>query len=334
MDAVASAWIARRDAGMTAVEVEEFTRWVAVPEHAQAFARHEQTWSFFDRSGPASHGSGLVQQVRFRVARRRYRKIIATSAGAVVLAVVGVFWRQSLLNFGAIAGASARTAVVLLPETLTLPDGSKAELKPGADLAVEFTSQIRRVYLRKGEAHFQVTKDSERPFVVTVARVEVRAVGTAFSVELDRAAVAVLVTEGRVSVDQLPRSDAVPAPSRPRILGEVDAGNSFVVELTPASSAPLPAVVPMSGREISERLAWRAPRLEFTGARLADAVMLMNRFSQVRLVIDDPVLNELEISGYFRADNTVMFLHLLEQGLGVKSEPRGDVIGLRKAKQP
>ena len=45
-----------------------------------------------------------------------------------------------------------------------------------------------------------------------------------------------------------------------------------------------------------------------------------------RLVVDSS-----ERDGYFRSDNIVTFLHLLEQGLGVTSESRGNVIGLRKA---
>lgn len=337
VEAAASAWIARRDAGLTAAESEEFARWSADPEHARAFARHERTWTFFDRPAPAGSGSGLVWEVRLRVARRRRRRMGAALAAAAVLAVAGVVWRGSLPPMGRFGASSARTAVVLLPETRTLPDGSKVELKPGSDLAVEFTGQLRRIVLHKGEAHFQVTKDAARPFVVTVAGVEVRAVGTAFSVELNRAAVAVLVTEGRVAVDRsastagavAPRGVAAPASAGPLMLGQVDAGNFLVVEL--AAAAPPSAVVPISSSEMAERLAWRAPRLEFTGARLADAVALMNRYSQMRLVIDDPALGNLEVSGYFRADNTAMFLHLLEQGLGVKSEPRGDVIGLRKA---
>jgi len=37
------------------------------------------------------------------------------------------------------------------------------------------------------------------------------------------------------------------------------------------------------------------------------------------------------VSGYFRAGNTASFLHLIEAGLEVKSEPRGDIISLRRA---
>lgn len=57
----------------------------------------------------------------------------------------------------------------------------------------------------------------------------------------------------------------------------------------------------------------------------------MNRYSRVQLIIEDPSLSDLEVSGYFRPDNTEIFLRLLEQGLGVKSELRADGIALRRA---
>jgi transmembrane sensor len=61
---------------------------------------------------------------------------------------------------------------------------------------------MRRVILQRGEAHFEVTKNPQRPFLVTAAGIDIRAVGTAFGVQLGTTAVEVLVTEGRVSVEK------------------------------------------------------------------------------------------------------------------------------------
>lgn len=340
IEAAASAWIARRDAGMTHGEVEEFRRWKANPKHARALARHENTWSFFERSSETGEGANLAREVRVRVARRRRVRMGAVLAVASALVVAGLVLRRSLRPTVPFASPIAATAVVLLPETRVLPDGSTVELKPGADLALEFTRHARRISLRRGEAHFQVTKDPDRLFVVAAAGVEVRAIGTAFAVEMDQAAVAVLVTEGRVAVDRTAgpaRGRAtsevvVPEPAQPRTLGTVDAGNRLVVEI--GSSAAAPTIVPISAQEAAERLGWRAPRLEFTGARLAEAVALINRHNKVQLEIDDPAIADLEVSGFFRSDNMAAFLHLLERGLGVTSHPRGDTVGLRKAEKP
>ena len=89
-----------------------------------------------------------------------------------------------------------------LIEQRTLADGSVVELNRGAVVTERFTPDERRVQLVRGEAHFKVAKDLSRPFVVEVAGIAVRAVGTALNVRLDSAAVDILVTEGQVSVAQ------------------------------------------------------------------------------------------------------------------------------------
>jgi transmembrane sensor len=75
---------------------------------------------------------------------------------------------------------------------------------------------------RSGEAHFFVEKDPQRPFVVNAAGIDVRAVGTAFNVRIDPAAVEVLVTEGRVRVDPaVPHDD----PAAPAVSPRASAGS-------------------------------------------------------------------------------------------------------------
>jgi transmembrane sensor len=351
IEAAASAWIARRDAGMTEAENAEFMRWAADPRHAAVLARHEQTWKIFDRPVNAGQGRALADEFRARFARQRRRRRATTTLAAVwCLFMVGFAWRWTVLEqTEPTHPASGGNAVVVLPETRTLPDGTVVELKSGAEIEIDYSGKFRRVYLRKGEAHYQVRENAARPFIVDVAGVKVRALGTAFSVELGPQAVAVLVTEGQVAVgsdvshqksavsagnnedptDRMrsPTSDLRPLSSDLR----VNAGHRLVVELT-AEVAPHPVVVPVTAPEVAERLAWRAPRLEFTGAPLAEAIALMNRYNRVQFVIDDPALRSLEVSGYFRADNHETFLRLIEQGFGLESERDGERILLRKAR--
>jgi transmembrane sensor len=232
---------------------------------------------------------------------------------------------------------SARAAtVVVQPESRVLPDGTVVELNRGTDLAVEFAAGdvgSRRVVLVRGEAHFQVAKDPARPFVVVAGGVAVRAVGTAFSVQLGSEAVAVLVTEGRVAVAVVPAPDAPgepPASSLPAPLAMVDAGQQVSVELTPNPATIAPSVRPVSDTERDVRLAWRAPRVEFTGARLDDVIPIFNRFGSTRLELADPKLGDLLVSGLLRADNNASLVRLLENEFGLATERRGEVIVVRR----
>ncbi len=59
-EAAASAWIARRDAGLSEPEAAEFSRWAAEPPPARALARHEQAWQFAERPRLAGVGAAVA----------------------------------------------------------------------------------------------------------------------------------------------------------------------------------------------------------------------------------------------------------------------------------
>ncbi len=66
---------------------------------------------------------------------------------------------------------------------LELPDGSKVCLNAASELKfpVRFAGKKREVYL-KGEGYFEVTKDTDRPFVVHLNKADVTVLGTAFNI--------------------------------------------------------------------------------------------------------------------------------------------------------
>lgn len=66
---------------------------------------------------------------------------------------------------------------------LELPDGSKVWLNAASELKfpVRFTGKKREVYL-KGEGYFEVTKDTDRPFVVHLNKADVTVLGTVFNI--------------------------------------------------------------------------------------------------------------------------------------------------------
>lgn len=266
-------------------------------------------------------------------ARQRRRHRLAAAGCVAAMLVAGVLWVAPRAPLSVAPAAS--TVVVFLPSRQVLPDGSVVELKEGSELKVDFTAALRRVTLKRGEAHFQVAKNAARPFLVDAGGVAVRAVGTAFSVQMGPQAVEVLVTEGRVAVDRsasVATADAARPPSR--TLAIVDAGNRVVVD-----DAPLPAdrsapqVQPVTAAELEEKLAWRVPRLEFSRTPLAQAVPMFNRHSRARLILAEPALGGLQLSGIVRADNVEALLRLLEANFGIQAEHRaGNEIVLRKAR--
>ena len=252
--------------------------------------------------------------------RRRRRMMTASVATAAVLIVATFSWQ------------SQREADAALPPDIsiahthrqTLSDGSMIELRSGADVVVQFGEAIRRVELRRGRAQFFVAKDPLRPFVVAATGVEVRAIGTAFVVDLGARAIGVEVTEGRVMVEQL----GGPSAMTPPVSTLVDAGSRVLVDLEP--SVPAGAGGAEKTGPATAAPASRPPRIVLSGTTLVHAIALFNQHASERLVIGDTALATLQLSGVIRADNTSALLQLLADQFGVNAERQGNDVVLRR----
>lgn len=272
--------------------------------------------------------AGLAERDRARRKRRR-RAVAAMGVLALVLAA-GSVWRVH--QAGSMSGKSLLASgyiQVLEPRTQVLPDGSTVELREGAEITVDFDEKVRRVTLVSGTAYFEVKKNPGRPFIVQASGLAVRAVGTAFSVELTAETMAVLVTEGRVSVNPLAAANAPAGGVGAAALAIVDVGRSV---LLPVASAAAPAVAELSRKEFGERLAWRIPRLEFSGTPLGELIATFNRHNREQFVIEDESLARLRLSGLLRADKIDALVQLLESDFPIKAERRDGTIVLHRAR--
>src|SRR5688572_8611003 len=206
----AAAWLARQDRGFSAVEQSEFEAWrSAHPSHAAALVRLERSWGAMDRPLQTGLADEVLRGLAIKARRRKRRRAGAAFTSVLALLVVGSLW-----NAPQRSEAPPKSSVaVLAPVRQVLPDGTVVELKDSASIALEFTTTQRRITLDKGTAHFQVTKDPARPFTVAASGIEVRAVGTAFTVDHQAQRVEVLVTAGLVAV--VPSKPAISAPADP-----------------------------------------------------------------------------------------------------------------------
>jgi transmembrane sensor len=69
--------------------------------------------------------------------------------------------------------------------------------------------------------------------------------------------------------------------------------------------------------------------VRFDNARLADAVAEMNRYSRTRIMIDDPVAEDVRITGAFRTGQSYSFAQTVSEAFPIEAEQHGDVIRLR-----
>lgn len=320
----AADWLARRDRGLTPAEQSAFDAWLAHGPNARAWRELEGPFRALDRVARLRPRDGSTPDPDLLLPR----PTAAARTGAWGVLVAGV--AAAALAIGlfttpprpAEPPAAPRGVVVRnIPEQVVLPDGSLVSFKAGTRVEPLFSAVERRVRLPAGEAHFTVTKDAQRPFIVVTGSVEVRAVGTAFTVNASTEQVEVVVTEGRVRVDDnagrplvSPAASAAPAAA-------LDAGHFVVIPVTPAA-APAPVPVQTATRAILERAeAWRSAWLEFGNTPLAEVVREFNRHgtrhSNLVLKVADEATGRVLVSGAFRADSAAAFVRLLESTFGI-----------------
>jgi transmembrane sensor len=311
IDAMAAAWIARRDAADGSAEVEQqLQEWIAADvRHRAAYLRHNAAWDrlrvverlrAFD--GPIDPYL-LAPKRPARWWRHAARLASAASLAAGMTATGWLAWRL-LASDVYVTGVGSF-------ERVQLEDGSSIELNTDSKVRVRIDGSRRRVSLERGEAHFRVARDPHRPFVVEGGGSEVRAVGTAFTVRLrDVSKAEVLVTEGRVVVAASGKDAREATPETPLVV----AGEVATVASTKLTVAAI------TSDTMARRLAWTEGKLVFDQETLAEAVAEFNRYNKTQLVVVDAAAAGIRVGGTFDATDVGSFLAALERIFGVRAE--------------
>jgi transmembrane sensor len=337
VEIAASEWVARLDRGLTAKEQDQYMEWLAEDAaHRKAIASYQMDWEDYDRLA----GIHLKSHARIdpdllapgRLAEKRGRNFtakinwIATLPFAALIALV-IYLVFPLSKES--SGLNLEPAVELLAriEQRTLEDGSVIEINRGAELDVAYTARERRIYLIKGEVHFDVAKDPERPFIVNVAGIDIQAVGTIFSIRLFEDEVDVIVKEGKVQVKP---PVSVFQPERPIPEAYLEVGQRAKVNLQ--AEAPVVEVTTINETEIEEVHLWQPKLLDYDQIFLGEIVEELNKRNPIQVVLSDPSLENINLSSMFWSDNVEGFVRLMESSFGMEAEWRGSrEIALRKA---
>ena len=197
-----------------------------------------------------------------------------------------------------------------------LTDGSAVTMNANTELRVRFAAARRTITLLRGEAHFSVAHDVRRPFEVHAGDRIVVAVGTAFNVRLDTGHdVEVTVTEGRVALfaDGDRRSHAAGFP-----LQTIPAGQEALLTTKDVT------IQRIDPAQLLHRLAWEHRELSFEGQTMSQAVAEFNRYTNRKVVIDDPSIAALQIGGSFRALDVDSFVAAVRRTFGISSRATAD----------
>jgi ferric-dicitrate binding protein FerR (iron transport regulator) len=198
--------------------------------------------------------------------------------------------------------------------SITLPDGSTIELNARTQIRVAYHDHERDIDLLDGQAIFHVVKDQARPFIVHAGDTRVRAVGTQFDVyKKPTGDTTVSVVEGRVAVFTDPsippkESSVGRAPSAHEASG-VQGEDSQVLlvagdQLTVTGTAAEKSAAP----DVAAATAWTRRQIVFRASPLTEVVAEFNRYNAQQLVITDPGIRTVRVSGVFSSTNPGSFL--------------------------
>jgi transmembrane sensor len=181
-----------------------------------------------------------------------------------------------------------------------LDDGSVVTLNTGSLLEVAYNPARRDVRLLRGQALFRVAHNKAWPFVVSAGDRQVTAVGTAFDVRVDGTRVRVVLLEGKVRVDPVRREGLE------RLIPQLTAEDLAPGQQLVASAGD--REVTIAAADIQRAVSWRSGQVIFRDDTLGGAVAELNRYSETRILVDDPKIAALKVSGVFNTDRPENFV--------------------------
>ena len=285
----------------------------AEDDNANAYDRVQRGLASVDRHSASPELTALGHQALAETATARWRwsaaAAVLLAVGAAILAIIPRD-EADRRDPGAEAPAGPLVFDTAVGErsTVALSDESIVTLNTNSLLHAHFArdSNVRRVILVRGQAHFDVEPDP-RPFEVIAENRRIVALGTAFDVRIDPTfGVQVTLLEGRVSVDEIESStNADLAPERSSRRTELQPGEQF------RSGSAAPAKV--TPGDMERATSWREGRLVFRNDTLASAVQEINRYSFDKLYIDEHAeLHDVRISGVFSTGSTRTFVKAVQ----------------------
>jgi transmembrane sensor len=326
--AEAAAWITRLHSSRRTPDVEAaFRSWLAADEeHRRAFEGMTEIW---DTMPAVSVGEMPRVAVWERPVRPRpwARAAVVAMACAVLTVAAYFFWPSH-----------DYTTAIGEQRIVNLEDGTRVSMNSGTRMAVAYGDIERRIVLKEGEAFFEVAHNKQVPFVVIAGDHRVVAVGTAFSVRKERDRTAVTLVEGEVTVT--PISVTVPQPTLPSISDQPETAEALknsnaplsTFSLSPGQRLILAGAQPpqLDTPRVEVVTAWRRGEVILDETLLTDAVAEMNRYDKTPIVIDDPRIAQLPVSGIYRTGDSTGFADTVARMYDLRVVQDDDRIHLRQ----
>lgn len=334
----ACAWIARlRSDTISSADRRAFAAWMSESSaNRQAFDEMSELWGDL---GALSHLplDELYPESAPSAEHRSSDKPITTEArssntdttgwnlpqwlmgGSAVAACLGIaLWIGNQWLQQAPVQQQMYTTAVGETRTVALPDGSEVKLNTNSELIVNFSRGERRTQLLRGEAFFDVARQTSRPFTVEAGSANIRVLGTQFNVERNPENTRVSVTGGVVAVSEA-RADSGLQPESVKLVRnqKVSVSNSGLSDVGHTSA--------------DEALDWTRGQLVFDETPLSEALEELNRYLKVPAAAS-AAISDKPLSGTFELTDPETTLAAIVTALDLAQDQSDPNLTLLSAK--
>ncbi|MDR6624409.1 FecR domain-containing protein [Caulobacter segnis] len=325
--AAAALWLERLQREPSAEGDAAFARWLdASQANRDAWEQAREFWDIFEDPQTDEMLASLRKEaLSLRTRRDPSPAPWYLAAAAIAAAVVGGVMFTSLggegytpgsvqvasnqgRNLGAFGqndyetGAGQRLNV-------RLDDGTRLALSPDSAVDVAYAGGQRLVRMTRGEVMFDVTHDEAHPFRVAAGERVVSDLGTRFNIKVREGETRVRLDEGSLGVTV--GRDPGKVTGAPKILVP---GQELI-----ARRGQVDNIIQAKATSNQEHKV-----IQFDDVTLAEAVTQMNQYTSQTLVVIDPKVARLRVSGAFRTNDPARFAMTLTTLYPVRLVPLAD----------
>lgn len=278
-------------------ELDDFQRteldnWLSLEGSKEKYETLKRLWDH-----TVINAEGFDSHKAYGKLRRRTSglwKKLAIAASAAAAAVVAGFVLYNTYN---VEPPLTQTYACLTGRSvLNLPDGSNVVLHSGASLSYDnsFSRKNRAVSL-DGEAYFDVAKDTENTFTVSVDDIDITVYGTTFNVSEDNNSVVVSLIDG--SVDVMTKSGVRCA---------LQPGHSAIFEKETGS-----LISRMD--DVAFAACWAQDRLTFTQSPLGEVCRYLSKWYGVEIIVADALKSSCSYTFTIREEPIDQILDIMSR---------------------
>jgi len=261
--------------------LDEFKRWLtSSSENEHEFRQIESTWRkvSYAINIESTFENKVPHKVPQKQTKRRNTALYAFATAASIAVLVfftnisGLWWSDKPVE-QYVKNVNSPARIITTGkgdiQKFTLEDGTEMWLGGSAKVVFVQTQTGRHIDILNGDAHFDVTPNLSKPFVVTTEDLKVTVVGTSFGILQTPSKATVSLKEGKVAITDGIRSLELRAGERVSFASD---GFSSIETFDVKSTS----------------IDWRNRQFNLSNVPLADLVSIVNRYSQMNIVLERP----------------------------------------------